>query len=50
MWHDCQRARNTDSAALLIAMIVVLARAVPAIGHPAIAADITLYCDSVVQG
>ena len=36
-----KRACNTDSAALLIAMIVVIAGAVLAIGHPAVAADVT---------
>ena len=45
-----KRARNTHSAALLIAMIIVIAGAILAIGHPAVAADITLNCDGIVQG
>ena len=45
-----KRAHNTNSAALLIAMIIVIAGAVLAIGHPAVAADITLNCDSIIQG
>ena len=45
-----KRARNTYSAALLIAIIIVIAGAVLAIGHPAIPADITMNCDGIVQG
>ena len=45
-----KRACNTNSAALLIAMIIVIAGAVLAIGHPAVAAYITLNCDGIVQG
>ena len=33
-----------------MALIIIIAGAVLAIGYPAVAADITLNCDGIVQG
>lgn len=51
MWYDRRRKKcYTNSAALIIAIVVIFARAVLAIRYSAVAAGIALNCDGIVQG
>lgn len=40
----------TNSAAVIVTIIIVIARAILAIGYSAVAAGITLNCDGIIQG